>query len=280
MHILLTLAADTRMSSSALITLVLALLLLCGCTREPRDEPGPKLERVSGSNLLSEQERSNGWRLLFDGETFDGWRGLGRTTVPQGHWIVEDGTIRKVASGDVPTQPDGQPLEGGDLMTIETFADFELSWEWKMSEGGNSGVKYNVSEQMSTSYPPPHAALGFEYQILDDERHPDGEDVTHQTAALYDILAAGPGKGLRPVGEYNTSRIVFQGPRGEHWLNGVGVLEFDIESPRFDSLLSASKYASVTNFGERRTGHIVLQDHGDDVWFRNIKVRVLGNLDR
>ena len=216
-----------------------------------------------------------GWRLLFDGETFEGWRGLGREAVPEGHWVIEDGTIRKVASGDVPTQADGQPLEGGDLMTVETFGDFELVLEWKVSPGGNSGVKYNVSEDLSTANPPEHAALGFEYQILDDDEHPDAEDVTHRSAALYDLIAPGPEKQLRPVGEFNLSRIVFNGPHGEHWLNGARVVAYDLDTPRFDSLLAASKYAPTDGFADRRNGHIVLQDHGDDVWFRSIKIRDL-----
>ena len=215
-----------------------------------------------------------GWRPLFDGSSFAGWRGLGRDSVPTGHWVIEAGTIRKVASDTVPTAADGQPLAGGDLMTAETFTDFELSLEWKVSRGGNSGIKYNVSEAMSTAAPPRHAALGFEYQILDDDRHPDAANgPTRRAAALYDMLAAGAGKALRPVGEFNEARVVFRNGHGEHWLNGVMVLEYDVGTERFDSLLAASKYAPIENFAELRAGHIVLQDHGDDVWFKNIKIR-------
>lgn len=116
------------------------------------------------------------WKVLFDGETFTGWIGLGRDSVPGGHWIIEDGSIRKVASGTVPTAPDGQPLEGGDLMTVESYRDFELVFEWKVSPGANSGIKYNVSEAMSTASPPAYAALGFEYQVLDDDLHPDAQN--------------------------------------------------------------------------------------------------------
>jgi hypothetical protein len=227
-------------------------------------------------NTLSVEERDAGWRLLFDGQTFAGWRGLGRDSIPAAHWLIEDGTIRKVASGQVPTAADGQPLVGGDILTVETFKNFELKLEWRVSPGGNSGIKYNVSEEMSTSLPPPHAALGFEYQILDDDLHPDGRAGPNRTAAaLYDLVPPGPRKRLRPVGEFNEARIVFRDGDGEHWLNGDKVVEFDIASAEFDSLLAASKYSPIPAFAEKRDGHIVLQDHGDDVWFRNIKIREL-----
>jgi len=225
-------------------------------------------------NTLTETEVSDGWKLLFDGRSLGGWRGLGRDSVPAEHWIVEDGCIRKVASGEVPTQADGQPLEGGDILTVDTYGDFELSLEWKVAPGANSGIKYNVSEEMSTSAPPIHAALGFEYQILDDDLHPDAQNGPNRTAgALYDLLAPNNAKHLQPVGSFNETRVVFRGTHGEHWLNGVKVLEFDLGSSVFDSAFAVSKYAPVAGFADRRTGHIVLQDHSDDVWFRNIKIR-------
>lgn len=143
-----------------------------------------------------------GWQQLFDGTSFDGWRGLGREEIPAGHWTIESGTIRKVASGEVATAADGQPLEGGDIMTVDTFRDFELELEWKVAPGANSGIKYNVSEAMSVASPPVHAALGFEYQILDDDLHPDAANGPTRTAgALYDLVPPGADKQLRPVGE-------------------------------------------------------------------------------
>lgn len=213
------------------------------------------------------------WISLFDGKTFNGWRGLGRDSVPKGHWVIEDGCIKKVESGQVPLQADGQPLAGGDLMTKDTFTDFEFYFEWKISPGGNSGVKYNVSEAMSVSHEPKYAALGFEYQILDDDHHPDGQNPTHRAASLYDLIAP-QNKQLKPVGEFNQSRIVFIGNHGEHWLNGRKVLEFDLESPDFKERLARSKYHSIENFARKRSGHIVLQDHTDEVWFRNLKIKV------
>ena len=267
-----------RMVQSCILYLPLALLvvLLAPACRDgqPRgtDEQIPEEERL---NKLSAEEEAAGWILLFDGESFDGWRGLGREGVPEGHWTITDCCIHKVDSGEVPVQADGQPLEGGDLITEATYLDFELYFEWRISPGGNSGVKYNVSEELSTSHSPPNAALGFEYQVLDDDNHPDAQtDETHTAAALYDLISPA-GKNLKPVGGYNASRIVMRGNHGEHWLNGVKVLEFDLGTEFMDEKLADSKYASIPGFADRRPGHIVLQDHGDAVWFRNIKIRVL-----
>mgnify|MGYP001065228966 FL=1 len=160
-------------------------------------------------------------------------------------------------------------------MTVETFEDFELRFDWKISPAGNSGVKYNVSEEMSRANPPGTAAHGFEYQVLDDALHPDAKNGPNRTAgALYDLIPADPAaKGLRPVGEYNAARIVFVGSHGEHWLNGKKVLEFDLGTPPMAGFLSKSKYRHIKGFAERRTAHIVLQDHTDAVWYRNIKIR-------
>lgn len=250
---------------------------VAACTSEGGASEGEASteQEATSPNTLTDAEREAGWTLLFDGESFDGWTGLGREAIPEGHWVIEDGAIRKIDSGEVPTAEDGQPLEGGDIMTEATYRNFEFAFEWKASEVGNSGVKYNVSESLSTTHDPPYAALGFEYQVLDDDRHPDGEEADHRSSALYDLIAANEQKALRPVGEWNTARIVLDGSHGEHWLNGEKVLEYDLESARFDSLFAASKYADIEGFRTRRAGHIVLQDHSDDFWFRNIKIREL-----
>ena len=235
----------------------------------------PQAVDTSDLNILTDEEKANGWILLFDGKSFEGWRGLGREGIPEGHWTIEDGVIKKIPSENMPLQEDGQPLVGGDLITIATYEDFELSLEWKISPAGNSGIKYNVSEEMSTSYPPPNAALGFEYQILDDDGHPDAQvGDNHTAAALYDLIAP-KGKNLKPVGEFNIARIIFRKNHGEHWLNGVKVLEYDLETPQMDELIAASKYKNITDFAKKRNGHIVLQDHTDTVWFRNIKIRII-----
>ncbi|HEX2716536.1 MAG TPA: DUF1080 domain-containing protein [Gemmatimonadaceae bacterium] len=250
-----------------------------GCARAPlratADGSVARAAAGGAANQLTDAERDAGWSLLFDGSTLRGWRGLAASEVPATHWVVENGAIRKVASGKVPVQADGQPLQGGDLISEGTYRDFELSWEWKVTPGANSGVKYNVSEELSAVIAPTHAAKGFEYQMIDDDRHADGKLPTHRSGALYDLIAPPENKPLRPVGEWNASRIVLAGGRGEHWLNGVKVVSYELGTARMDSLLMASKYRSWPWFADRRAGHIVLQDHGDDVYFRNIKIRPL-----
>lgn len=265
---------------------VLTALAFAACAAEGGADPADTTAGVDSAtealaaapNTLTAEERAGGWRLLFDGESFTGWRGIGIDSIPSAHWTIEDGAIKKIPSGDVPVQADGQPARGGDLMTTETFGDFELAFEWKISERGNSGVKYNVSEELSMSNPPASAALGFEYQVLDDDRHPDanaGVGGNRKAAGLYDLIAAGDAKPINPPGEWNEGRIVFRGNHGEHWLNGEKVLEYDLGSARMDSLLAASKYATIDGFADRRNGHIVLQDHNDAAWFRNIRIRPL-----
>jgi len=256
--------------SVARIACVLAGFLALAVLALPQGSP-------QAPNTLSDREKAEGWRLLFDGTSLSGWRGIGRPDVPKAHWTIEDGAIKKIKSGDVPLQKDGQPLAGGDLMTVETFGDFELSFEWRISPAGNSGVKYNVSEELSRAIPPGTAALGFEYQVLDDDLHADAKNGPNRTAgALYDLIGPDPAaRKLRPVGAYNTARIVFIGNHGEHWLNGAKVLEYDLETPRFAGLVAKSKYRAIAGFAERRKGHIVLQDHTDAVWYRNIKIRNL-----
>ncbi|NOX64787.1 MAG: DUF1080 domain-containing protein [Chlorobi bacterium] len=244
------------------------LTLFISCSQNSK-----KVEKPTGPNTLTKAEIADGWQLLFDGKSFDGWRGIGIEGVPEGHWKIIDGAIQKIASGDVPTRPDGQPLKGGDLMTKKTYKDFELKFEWKISPGGNSGVKYNVIEEISikngwTS------ALGYEYQVLDDEKHSDNLNPTHRAGSLYDMIEA-KGKTLKPVGEFNTARIVFVGNHLEHWLNGKKVVEADTDTPEFQELFQKSKYHNHPDFTVHKDAHIVLQDHGNDCWYRNIKIKII-----
>ena len=227
----------------------------------------------AGSNALTATERAAGWRLLFDGKTFKGWKGLGYDSVPTAHWKIANGAIEKIASGKVAKMPDGQPANGGDLMTVDTFGDFELAFQWKVTPGANSGLKYNVSEEFSLKNASNHAALGFEYQVLDDSLSEDNKLATHRAGALYDLFPPNDKKRLKPVGQWNSSRLVFRGKHGEHWLNGAKVVEFDLGTARMDSALAASKYRSIKGFAERRKGHIILQDHGDETYYRAIKIR-------
>ena len=244
----------------------IALLLLC-CASSAAAQSTPR-------NGLTRAESQAGWRLLFDGATLKGWRGLGYDTVPTAHWRVSNGTIHKVPIGEVARMPDGQPAQGGDLMTTATYRDFELAFEWKVPPGANSGVKYNVSEEISRRTAN-HAALGFEYQVLDDSLHEDNKIPSHRAGALYDLIPPNAEKKLAKVGQWNSSRIVLRGNHGEHWLNGKKIVSYDVGTPHFDSLMAASKYKSIAGFAERRAGHIVLQEHGDEAWYRNLRIREL-----
>jgi hypothetical protein len=248
------------------------VLILCGAASLVACSGADAGNEAASGVLAASAE----WEPLFDGASFAGWRGIEGEPIPDGHWTIEDGVVRKVASTNVPTAADGQPLVGGDIMTVDGYEHFEMTFEWKVAPGANSGIKYNVSRAMSVASQPTTAALGFEYQVLDDDLHPDAlNGETRQAGALYDMIPPMADKQLRPVGDFNTGRIVFVDGHGEHWLNGVKVLEYDVRSDRFDELLAASKYAPVDGFSDLRTGHIVLQDHGDDVWYRNIQIRVI-----
>jgi hypothetical protein len=273
--------------------LLVATTIALGCHPYPPVDVGATTGAASttstGVNTLSAAERAAGWRLLFDGRTLAGWRGLGYPGVPPEHWTVEDGAIKKVATNKVSKQASGRPVPGGDLMTVDTFKNFEVAWDWKITPVGNSGLKYNVSEELSTGQAETalrpatgaagasHSAIGFEYQMIDDDRHSDGKLPTHRTSALYDLITPNANKHVNAIGEWNHSVVIFNGNHGEHWLNGMKVVEYDLGSPALTAALAASKFKSIPWYAERRTGHIILQDHGDEVYFRNIKVREIGS---
>jgi hypothetical protein len=253
-------------NESVVFAIVIILMILSSCSAK---------QNSSNHNQLTQAEKDQGWELLFDGMTFNGWRGLGRDEVQKDHWKIEDGMIRKVGNKEVLKQI-GNETVGGDLMTIGTFDNFELSFEWKIGPGGNSGIKYNVSEEISVQYEDGYSALGFEYQILDDssELYKDKIKPSQFTASLYDMIPAKSVK-LNPSGQFNKGRIVLIGNKGEHWLNGIKVVEFEFGTATFDSLFQQSKYHVYPGFEERRKGHIVITDHSDDSWYRNIKIRRL-----
>jgi len=227
-------------------------------------------------NKLTKAEKKEGWKLLFDGKTLSGWRGLGRDHVPVGLWVIEGGMIKKVDTGNEKNLPDGRPIEGGDLITIDTYENFELTFEWKVNKAGNSGLKYNVSEEISQKYGSQFSALGFEYQLIDDgdEAYKGVLKAAQFSGSLYDLIPA-ENVSLKPVGEFNSSRIIVNGNHVEHWLNGRRVVEYDFGSKELEEAYKVSKFSKIPGFTDKRKAHIVLQNHNDESWFRNIKIRVL-----
>ena len=269
-----------RKPNQSLRTLILALGCLCEVAGVAGAQSAKPAATTRGPgyapNVLTAADARDGWQLLFDGKTLAGWHGLGFSTTPPGLWTVENGAIKHVEHGKGPVQADGQPLTGMDLISDRSFENFELAWEWKIAEAGNSGVKYNVAEALSTAMNPPHAAKGWEYQLIDDEKAEDTKVPSHRSGALYDMFAPNDRKHVNPAGQWNRSSIIFRGHHGEHWLNGEKVVEFDLGTAPFDSAFAASKYKTYPSwFAVRRKGQIVLQDHGDVVWFRDIKIREL-----
>lgn len=249
-----------------LVTLISAVS--ADSAAQNKSKAGRRSRATVQRNTLSSAEKAAGWKLLFDGKTWNGWRGFRRERVPVEGWIIEDGAIKHVAGQGEQSQ------QGGDIITIGQYDSFELQIEWRISPGGNSGVKYLVAEEMVKSG---YSGLGFEMQVLDDERHPDakmGKDGNRTASALYDLIAPG-NKVLKPVGEWNQARLIIRGNLVEHWLNGTKVVEYELGSPQLKSLIAESKYKNIPGFGDVRKGHILLQDHGNEVWFRNIKLREL-----
>jgi hypothetical protein len=217
---------------------------------------------TGGANELTASEKTEGWRLLFDGKTTSGWRAFKGTSFPSGKWAVADGCLKKVSTGT------GDSRGVGDIVTAEAFDDFDLRFEWRISPGGNSGVKYLVSEARE-------GPIAHEYQVLDDERHPDAKiGPQRQSAAFYDVLPPDSArKKLRPVGEWNQGRVVVSGNHVEHWLNGEKVVEYELGSPELKAAVAKSKFKEVAGFDAKLKGPILLQDHGDEACYRNIRIK-------
>ncbi|HEY1171602.1 MAG TPA: DUF1080 domain-containing protein [Verrucomicrobiae bacterium] len=227
---------------------LLALALFCTAF-----VPAP-FALASGLNTLTKEEESSGWKLLFDGKSFNGWRTFKDGGKIGAGWKIEDGLLHKLPN-----------VTSGDIITESAYTDFEFSWEWKLAEKGNNGVKYFI-------IPERKAAIGHEYQMIDDTTV---KDDLSKTASFYLIVAPMPDKPLKPMGEWNQSRIVVKGTHVEHWLNGVKVTEYECGDAKILEQVAKTKFKSALKFGEKVTGHILLTDHKDECWFRNIKLREL-----
>lgn len=213
-------------------------------------------------NVLSEKEKKQGWVLLFNGENLNGWTAVGKTTPPDKGWVVENGTIITNKGGTA---------RGGDLITKDEYGEFDFCFEYKLSKGANSGVKYFF-------YKYGDSWLGNEYQAIDEEFHPDRATMkgVHKTAALYDLFEVTGKRLIYPHNEWNKGRVVAKGNKVTHYLNGKKVLTYDRKSPKYNEAVKQSKFKDAKPvFGTVEKGYILLQDHQDEVYFRNIKIKDL-----
>ena len=223
---------------------------LGGCSSE---RPSAAASRPMRSDSPAAAPGDGEWRTLFDGGSLDAWRGYRSDGVPAG-WRVVDGALTRVG-------------QAGDLITRDRFGDFELALEWKVAEGGNSGIMYRVDEDEGETY-----ETGPEMQVLDDAGHKDGESRLTAAGSAYGLYPAPPGV-VRPAGEWNAVRILARGHHIEHWLNGTRVVEYEIGSPDWEAKVAASKFKQWPRYGREASGHIALQDHGDPVAYRTIRIR-------
>ena len=213
---------------------------------------------VHAANTLTDAERAAGWKLLFDGTSTTAFRGFRREAFPTKGWIVRDGEIIHAKGGG-----------GGDIVTHDAFENFEFACEWNAAPGANSGITYLVTEDYDAPW-----RTGPEMQILDDARHPDGRNPLTSAGALY-ALKRCRRNVVRPAGEWNHARVKIENGVVEHWLNGIRVVRCDLRGKEFDTLVADSKFSTMPGFGKNRSGHVALQDHGDEVRFRNVKIRRL-----
>lgn len=259
-------------------TLMVAMKSFAADTIKAGQEQPPVGKSFAEQNTLTGAEAEAGWRLLWDGKTTDGWRSAKGEGFPAHGWVMQDGVLSVHAnSGEESTG-------GGDILTRKRYADFELAADFKITPGANSGIKIFVQPNLSpidkntgvkTAV---GSAIGCEFQILDDARHPDaklGRDGNRTIGSLYDLIPAAADKKVAPIGEWNQARILSRGQHVEFWLNGQKTLEFERGSEVFRQSVAASKFKNIPDFGEWADGHILLQDHGDAVSYRNLKIREL-----
>ena len=219
---------------------------------------------ITKNNLIGKQAQ-DGWQLLWDGKTTKGWRGAKLKTFPENGWVIENGELTVLATGGK------ESTAGGEIVTTKKYGDFELQLDFKIKKGANSGIKYYVDTELNKGA---GSSIGLEYQILDDAKLGNHKG-SRTLASLYDLIQADTTKHSNSIGQWNHARIVSSDTKVEHWLNGKKVLEFERGSDAYRKLVSESKYVDWKNFGEAETGHILLQDHGDRVSFKNIKIKSL-----
>lgn len=237
------------------LLLMVATVLLSACAA-PQD------------NTLTRKEKADGWQLLWDGTSTQGWRSIWGPEFPAKGWSIHDGILTVEAGNG------GESSNGGDIITIKQYRNFELYVDFKITDGANSGIKYFVQTDLNTGA---GSAIGCEYQILDDLRHPDaklGKNGNRTLGSLYDLIPAPTDKPYQ-TGVFNTAYILVRDTHVEHWLNGVKLLEYERNNPQWEALVDQSKYVVWENFGNFETGHILLQDHGNEVHFKNIKIKEL-----
>ena len=245
--------------------------------RDPKAAPARRAD-AEAPNTLTAQEKAEGWQLLWDGQTSDGWRSAKSENFPTHGWFIKNGVLTVHENGGE------EAAGGGDIITRKRYANFELTAEFKTTPGCNSGIKIFVQPNIApvdklTGKPTAvGSAIGMEFQILDDERHPDaklGRDGDRTLGSLYDLIPAPKDKKVMPMGEWNHARILSQGKHVEFWLNGAKTVELERGSPEFRAVVALSKFKNIPDFGEWADGHILLQEHGSEVSFRNLKIREL-----
>lgn len=261
------------LSRGVVAAAALTMVACGGSSAEEAAQPAaqasaPAAVPTAQPNTLTPAEQADGWRLLFDGTTTNGWRNAHGDTFPEKGWEIRDGALVVLESGG------GEAEHGGDIVTVDEYGDFEFKVDFKLTPGANSGIKYFVTEKLGT--PGRGSAIGLEFQLLDDSTHPDakmGRDGNRRLGSLYDMIAAPADTPFKGIGEWNTAHIISKGRKVEHWLNGTKLLEFERGSEAFRKLVDISKYKVYPGFGEAESGHILLQDHGNTVQFRNIMIK-------
>ena len=234
--------------------------------RYQTDRKAPEINVIP--NTISPNEAKEGWTLLWDGQTSEGWRGARLNSFPEKGWKMENGILKVMKSGGA------ESANGGDIVTTKKYKNFILKVDFKITEGANSGVKYFVSPDMNKGA---GSAIGCEFQILDDDKHPDaklGVKGNRTLGSLYDLIPAPADKPFNKK-DFNTATIIVRGDHVEHWLNGMKLIEYTRQNQMWDALVAYSKYRDWPNFGNWESGNILLQDHGDEVWFKNIKIKEL-----